>query len=135
MYAAWPGERAVMRRLRVRNAASSRQRLEALVAELGLGEPDSGLDRRQIDLLSALQALVELRQGEMSRLGRRCRARDCQPVAARDDRNAELPLDSIEMLIALAVKQRKKQIVVEFQLGAPFGQLAGAVAGVSAVMP
>ena len=93
---------------------------EALVAELGLGEADRGLDSRQIDFLPAFEPLVELRQGEMGRLGRRCRTRDGEPIAARDQRDAELPLDAVEMLIALAVKQRKEQIVVEFQLSAPF---------------
>ena len=107
-----------MRRLRVRNAASSRHRLRLLSLELGLGQADSGLDRRQIDLLAALQPLVELRQGEMGRLGRRGRAGDCQPVAARDQRDAELPLDAVEMLVALAIEQRQEQIVVEFELAA-----------------
>ena len=109
-----------MRRLRVRNAASSRHRLEAAVGDLGLGETDCRLDRRQIDLLPVLQTLVEPRQRQVSCLRRRGRTRDRQAVTAGDDRNAELPLDPIEMLVAIAVKRRQQQIVVEFELCAPF---------------
>ena len=108
--------RAAMRRLRVRKPASSRHRLRLLSRDLGLGETHRGLDRRQVDLLPALQPLVEARQREMGGLGRRRRARDRQPVAARYEGDAELPLDPVEMLIALAVEQRQQQIVVEFEL-------------------
>src|SRR6516225_3701432 len=60
----------------------------------------------------------------MSRLYRRGRAGDCQAVAPGDDRDAELPLNPVEVLVAFAVKQREQQVVVEFQLSAPFGELA-----------
>ena len=55
----------------------------------------------------------------MRDLGRRGRAGNRQPVAARHQRDAELALDPVEMLVALAVKQRQQQIVVEFELAAP----------------
>ena len=58
----------------------------------------------------------------MGRFGRRGRAGDRQPIAAGDERNAELALDPVEMLVALAVKRRQQQIVVEFELGAAFGR-------------
>ena len=114
-----------MRRLRVRNAASSRQRLRLL-------SPISASARRMAASTAGkstscprFRALVELRQGQMSRLGCRGWARDGEPISARDHRHAKLPLDSVEMLISLPVEQREKQIVVEFQLGAPFDQFAG----------
>ncbi len=128
-----------MRRLRVRKAASSCHRLRTLVGDFGFGQTDRRLDRRQIDLLAALQPVVEPRQGEVRRLGRRGRARDRQPVAAGDERHAELPLDPVEMLVALAVQRRQQQIVVEFELGAPFGRLrpddAGGGRGHAATVP
>src|SRR5260370_39339229 len=65
----------------------------------------------------------------MGCLGGRCRARDCEAVAARDNRNTELPLDAIEMLIALAIEQGQEQVVVELELRAPFGKLAGSGGG------
>ena len=61
----------------------------------------------------------------MCRLGGGCRSGDRQAVAARHERNAKLPFDPVEVLIALTVEQRQKQVVVEFELGAPFGKLAG----------
>jgi hypothetical protein len=61
----------------------------------------------------------------MGGLRGRGRARNCQTVAARDNRDTELSLDAIEMLIALAIEQGQEQIVVELELGAPLGKLAG----------
>ena len=58
---------------------------QAAVGDLGLGQTDRRLDRRQIDLLATLQPVVEPRQRQMGRLGRRGRARDRQPIAAGDD--------------------------------------------------
>jgi hypothetical protein len=60
----------------------------------------------------------------MGSLGGRSRAGDCKSIAARDNRNTELPLDAIEMLIALAVEQRQEQVIVELEVGAPLGKLA-----------
>ncbi len=112
---------------------------QAAVGDLGLGQADRRFDRRQIDLLPALQSVVKPRQGQMRRLGRRGRPRDRQSVAAGDERNAELALDPVEMLVALAVKRREQQIVVEFELGAPFGRLgpddAGRRRGHAATIP
>jgi hypothetical protein len=88
---------------------------QAAVGDLGFGEADRRLDRRQIDLLVALEPVVELRQREPGRLGRRSRTRDRHPVAAADERDAETPLDAVEVLVALAVEQRQQQIVVEFE--------------------
>ncbi len=106
-----------MRRLRVRKAGVLLPQAEAAVGDLGLGETDRRLDDRQIDLLPALQPVVKPRQRQTRRLGRRGRTRDRQPVAAGDERNAELALDPVEMLVALAVQHRQQQIVVEFELG------------------
>src|ERR1700746_3237735 len=61
----------------------------------------------------------------MSCLGGRCRPGNREPVAAGNTRNPQRPLDAIEMLIALAVEQGQKQVVVELELGAPLGKLAG----------
>ena len=60
---------------------------------------------------------------QLGRFGRRGRARDRQPIAAGDDRDAELPFDPIQMLVAFAIKRRQQQIVVEFELGAAFSRL------------
>src|SRR5271165_2623839 len=61
----------------------------------------------------------------MCRLGGGCRSRDRQAVAARHERDTKLPLDPVEVLIALTIEQRQKQVVVEFELGAPFGKFTG----------
>src|SRR5260370_41678315 len=61
----------------------------------------------------------------MGRLRRRTGARNCQQVAAGYDGDPELPLNAIEMLIALAVQQGEQQVVVEFQLCAPFAKFSG----------
>src|SRR5215471_1702306 len=61
----------------------------------------------------------------MRRFDGRRRTGDREAVAARDNRNAELPLDTVEMLIALAVQQRQEQVVVELDLRASIGELAG----------
>jgi hypothetical protein len=65
----------------------------------------------------------------MGCLSGRRRARDCQAVAARDNRNTQLPLDAIEMLVALAIEQGQEQVVVELDLRAPFGKFSGASGG------
>src|SRR5205823_4426204 len=65
----------------------------------------------------------------MGRLGGRCRARDCKAIAARDNGYTELPLDAIEMLIALAIEDRQQQVVVELELRSPLGKFAGAGRG------
>src|SRR5215469_17497076 len=54
----------------------------------------------------------------MRHLGGRGRARNRHAVAARHQRDAELPLDLVEMRVALAVEQRQQQIIVEFELAA-----------------
>src|SRR5580704_1629789 len=61
----------------------------------------------------------------MSRLGGRGRTCNRETVAPREDRDTELPLDAIEMLIALAIEQGQEQVVVELELGPPCGKLAG----------
>src|SRR5215471_17144202 len=65
----------------------------------------------------------------MGRLGRRRRTRNRKPVAARHEQDAELPLDAIEVLIALAVKQWEQQVVVKLQLRARLPDLAGGDVG------
>ena len=92
---------------------------EALVVELGLGEPQRGLDRRRGRSRGRASAGHRAATGRAWRhLGRRGRAGDGEPVAARHQRHAELLLDAVEVLVALAVKQRQQQIVVEFELSA-----------------
>src|SRR5690348_10226371 len=81
---------------------------EALVVALGLRQPERRLDRGAIDLLTALQAFIKARQCEAGDFGSRGRAGNRQPVAARHQRHAELALDAVEMLVALAVKRRQQ---------------------------
>src|SRR5690348_15866490 len=61
----------------------------------------------------------------MSCLDGRLRPGNREPVAAGNNRNTQLPLDAFEMLIELAIEQGQEQVVVELELGAPLGKLAG----------
>ena len=110
-----------MRRLRVRNPVSSRHRLRLLSSISACASRIAASTAGGIDFLAALQPVVEAGQRETRHLGRRGRTGDRQPVAARDQRHAELALDAVEMLVALAVEHRQQQIVVEFELRAPGG--------------
>ena len=92
----------------------------ALVGELGRGEPNRSLNRRQINLLTSLETVVKPRQRELGRTRRRDRARDREPVPTRNNQDAKLSLDPIKVLISLAVKQRKQQVIVKFQLRTVF---------------
>src|SRR5689334_825847 len=61
----------------------------------------------------------------MRRFGGRCRTGDREAIAARDNRDAELPLNTVEVLIALAVQQRQEQVVVELELRPSVGKRVG----------
>ena len=105
-----------MRRLRVRNPVSSRHRLRLLSSISACASRIAASTAGGVDLLAALQPVVEAGQRETRHLGRRGRTGDRQAVAARDQRDAELALDAVEMLVALAVEHRQQQIVLEFEL-------------------
>src|SRR5439155_23149772 len=94
---------------------------EALVVDFGLRQPHRRLDRGGVDLVAALQPVIEAGEREAGDLGGRGGAGDRQPVAARHQRDAEVALDAVEMLVALAEERRQQQIVVEFELAAPRG--------------
>ncbi len=49
-------------------------------------------------------------------IGAFMRAGDGEAIAARDQRDAELALDAIEMAVALAIELREERIVVELHL-------------------
>ncbi len=94
---------------------------QALVVDFGLRQPHRRLDRGGVDLVAAFQPVIEAGQRQAGDLGGRGGSGDREPVAARHQRYAELPLDAVEMLVALAIKRRQQQIVVEFELAAPGG--------------
>ena len=62
-----PAVRGAMRRLRVRNAGIVAPQAEALVVDLGLRQAHRRLDRGDVDLVAALEPLVEARQRRAGR--------------------------------------------------------------------
>src|SRR6185437_5659703 len=60
-----------------------------------------------------LEPVIEGDERRPRQIGGRFRTGDGQAVAARDDGDAELPLDAVEMLIALAEELRQQPVVVE----------------------
>ena len=71
-----------------------------------------------VDVEPLLQALVERGERRARNIGASTGARDGQAIAARDDGDAELTFDAIEMLIALAEELRQQGVVVELHLHA-----------------
>src|SRR6185437_10645377 len=96
------------------------------------GKADCGIDRRAIDVEAALQAIVERAERRARNVGARGRAGDGDAVAARDNGDAELALDALEILIALAEELRQQRVVVELHLHAAALGIARFVAGAHA---
>src|SRR6516162_935692 len=83
------------------------------------------LHRGRINFLASLKTVVELRQSKLRGSRRRGRAGDCDTVPPRDNRNAKLSFNPVEMLVSFAVEQREQQVVVKFQLRPTFELFGG----------
>src|SRR5262249_35966131 len=88
-----------------RDAALARAALLALVPERAMPRPilrqaERGIDGGAVHFEPALEALVKRRQGGARHLGADRGTRDGQAIAARDDGDAELPLDAVEVFVA-----------------------------------
>ena len=93
--------------------------LRAVVAARGVVLPrqaDGGIDVVLVEMLAALQPLIEAGQD----LPRHCDAvlgaGDDELVAARDHRDAELPLQPGQMLVVLPEQQGQQPVVIELQM-------------------
>src|SRR6185437_14288974 len=109
-----------------RDAALLRADLVALAPELAMSgaalrQAQRGVDRRAVHLETALKPLIERGQRRARHVGARARAGNGEPVAARDQGDAELPLDAIEILVALAEELGEQRVVVELHLHAGLG--------------
>ena len=91
-------------------------RLAPLLMCLQAGAFQRRIDCRIVDFETALQALIKAGDGAARNIRALLRAGDGETVAARDQRDAELALDAVEIAVALAKELRQERIVVELHL-------------------
>ena len=85
------------------------------------GHAHDRVSLRRVHREAFLQPLVKGVQGQLGGLGRLRRTRNGEPVAARDQRNAELLFDARQVLVVLAEQQGQQRVVVELHQGGRFG--------------